>query len=40
MFEIPISNNKENRHFAPPRDALGKNYFFLNFFDVYGNFSI
>ena len=40
-FERPISNNKGNRNFAtrPPRDAPGKKYF-LNIFDVYGNFSI
>ena len=40
MFEGPISNNKENVNFATPQARLWQNFFFLNFFDVYGNFSI
>ena len=38
MFEIPISNNKENRNFAPPGTPLA--FLKKHFFDVYGNFSI
>ena len=40
-FEGPISNNKGNKIFAsPPWDAPGQKIFFLNFFDLNGNFSI
>ena len=33
MFESPISNNKENRNFAPALRAPGKKIIVLNVFD-------
>ena len=38
MFEGPLSNNKENKNFAPP--PLGRDGIFFNFFEKYGNIDI